>query len=391
VVTAGHLSTCPRMLKAADALVEEGYDVDVVATRSTRWATETDATVLAGRAGRWKLHLIDYTKWGAPLTYLRSGLRQRWTRRLGGRAERAYARVHDELVLAALETGADFFYGGTTGGIAATAEAARRASKPYALDLEDFYSGVSPPDSLDAALAEAIEEEVLPGASFLTASSQAISAAYQNKYGVEPSTIHNVFSLPRTPPELERSEGPLKLYWFSQTIGPGRGLEQALEALERSGIDHELHLRGGRSRDGFELENRPSVLTHAPAPPDEMTELCRGYDIGLALEQSTSINNALALSNKLLTYPLAGLALVMTETEGHRPLIEALGEHAIVVQPGDVEGLARGFERLATDRGFLAGARRAAWEAARNRWHWEHPAERGRLISLVEAALTPLA
>jgi len=30
LVTAGHLSTCPRMLKAADALAEEGYEVSVV-------------------------------------------------------------------------------------------------------------------------------------------------------------------------------------------------------------------------------------------------------------------------------------------------------------------------------------------------------------------------
>ena len=32
VVTAGHLSTCPRMLKSADALAADGYDVRVVAT-----------------------------------------------------------------------------------------------------------------------------------------------------------------------------------------------------------------------------------------------------------------------------------------------------------------------------------------------------------------------
>jgi len=34
-------------------------------------------------------------------------------------ATQAFARVHGELVCAALATSADFFYGGTTGGIAA--------------------------------------------------------------------------------------------------------------------------------------------------------------------------------------------------------------------------------------------------------------------------------
>ena len=49
LVTAGHLSTCPRMLKAADALAEEGYDVEVVSTRSTAWAVEADLALLAER------------------------------------------------------------------------------------------------------------------------------------------------------------------------------------------------------------------------------------------------------------------------------------------------------------------------------------------------------
>jgi hypothetical protein len=121
-----------------------------------------------------------------------------------------------------------------------------------------------------------------------------------------------------------------------------------------------------------------------------MTSLCRGYHVGLALEQATSANNALALSNKALTYPLAGLALVMTRTAGQEPLVEALGEHAIVVEPGDVESLARGFDKLAADPVYLAAARRASWEMARSRWHWGHPAERGRLLSLINAALSPL-
>src|SRR6267142_242478 len=51
VVTAGHLATCPRMLKAADAFLAEGYDVRVVSTRTTGWATAADADIAASRAG----------------------------------------------------------------------------------------------------------------------------------------------------------------------------------------------------------------------------------------------------------------------------------------------------------------------------------------------------
>ena len=72
----------------------------------------------------------------------------------------------------------------------------------------------------------------------------------------------------------------------------------------------------------------------------------------------------------------------MTETAGHRPLIEALGEASIHYAPGDVDTLASGLTRLADDRSFLERCRRASWEAANRRWHWEHTEERGRLVRL---------
>ena len=41
-MTAGHMSTCPRMLKAADALHGAGFDVRVVSASHTPWAVEAD-------------------------------------------------------------------------------------------------------------------------------------------------------------------------------------------------------------------------------------------------------------------------------------------------------------------------------------------------------------
>ena len=38
IVSAGQLSTCPRMVKAADALYAEGYRVRVVMNRRADWA-----------------------------------------------------------------------------------------------------------------------------------------------------------------------------------------------------------------------------------------------------------------------------------------------------------------------------------------------------------------
>jgi hypothetical protein len=391
------------MLKAADALAADGYDVVVVSTSSTAWAEEADVDVLERRQGRFRSERIDYSRAKSPGLYLKSGLRRRLARSLASRAKnvsyrlatRAFTRVHEELAAAAAATSADFFYGGTTGGIAAAFEAASRSGRPYALDLEDFFSGEPPEGSLDARLAERIEREILPGARFLTASSGPIAEAYAEKYGVAVETIHNVFALPAETPDLEpRGAGPLRLYWFSQTIGPGRGIEDAIDGAGRARIRAELHLRGALAEESRETlrsrarEKAPSLalVFHSPGFPDEMIALAAPFDVGLSLEQPVSLNRSLCLTNKSLVYPLAGLALAMTDTPGHRALAGELGDRALVVRAGDVEALAKGLRRFADDRSHLLDCRKASWSAALGRWHWEHVEERGKLLALFEEA-----
>ena len=143
VVTAGHLSTCPRMLKAADALVDAGYDVRVVSTTTGGWMSRAD-TELRRRA-RWRSTVVDYGRPSALPTWLWSGVRfkalSHVARSTGGRVlpRAAFGRVHAELVRAIEEEPVDFLYGGTSGAIAATAEAGRRLRVPFAVDFEDFH------------------------------------------------------------------------------------------------------------------------------------------------------------------------------------------------------------------------------------------------------------
>lgn len=409
VVTAGQLSTCPRLVKAADALTEAGYAVRVVSTRFLDWATEGDRELRRTRSWRWSV--VDYHPASGRRTQLRSGIRLRAARAgvrlLGpartplGLAARAFGRVHPELVRAALAEPADLYYGGTTGGLAVAAAAGRRSGVPYALDLEDFYSGEHRDDAAEGrranALAARIERAVLPGAAFLTAGSAAIADAYRERYGMSAIPVHNTFPLPPRPPALEAPAGPgLRLYWFSQTIGPERGIEDAVRALGRAGIPGEVRLRGVpaggilESLAALAAATAPGVriVRLEPAPPDRMVELCAGHDAGLAAEQEQPLNRRLCLTNKALTYILAGLPVAASATPGQTPLAQDLGEGAFLYPPGDVDALARGLQLWAGDRERLAHARTAAWEAARRRWHWEHPLERGALLAAVERALS---
>lgn len=396
VVTAGHLATCPRMVKAADALHEAGYRVRVVSVRQTAWATPLDRTVHASRGWTWDVIVCDRGwAWLATGARFRAAqaLARHAPRRPFGLAVRAFARTHGELVAAILHEPQDLIYGGTGGALAAVAEAARRSGTPYALDFEDLHCDEhepTPAGALHNGLAAEIMRDSAREAAFVTAGSAAIALACADRLGVRATPISNTFPLPE-PPSPTAHPGPLRLYWFSQTVGAGRGLEQVVEAAGLAGLDAELHLRGvsangyvdGLTRLAARLAPALRVVHHAPAPPDAMVEACRAFDVGLAVEPFRNANSGLSLSNKALTYPLAGLALALTDTPGQRPLADALQGEVAVFSPADAGRLADVLARWASDPTALARAKEASWHAARQRWHWEHEDDRGALLTCV--------
>ena len=403
VLTAGHLATTPRMVKVADALAEEGYDVSVVSTQFMDWADEGDRSILASRWSRWRWATVDYRKHGAWPRYLWSGLRRRAAQqiirvrgldRLGpGTAARARERVFSELVSLALSTRPALIYGGGSS-LAATAGAAERAGVPYAIDLEDFHSAQDPAGRY-FGLTEKIEQDVLPLASLLTAGSRAIAEAYASTYEVDVIPIHNVFPLPEAAPVAREWDGNLRLYWFGQTIGPGRGLEETIRALGMAGVTSELSIRGIVSdeyRDSLrqlasEVAPAMTLTPLAPAPPDDMIDLCRPHDVGIAIEAPQRRSQELAMTNKSLTYILAGLAVAISDTVGQHELCVDLGDGGLVCPVGDIDTLARGFKQWSDDPSSLARAKEASWNAARTRWHWEHREERGKLIEAIAEIL----
>ena len=387
VITAGHLATCPRMVKAARALAEAGHEVRAVSAQFLEWAADADRP---SAPRRWKA--VDYRLRTAPAKYWRTAIEyhaaRHWVKRIGARfaplgaLAAANGRAVRDLLKLALAEPADLFYGGTRGGLGVAALAGQRAGVPFAIDLEDFHDGES--EGQPCEIVRHLQRRVLPRAAFVTAGSCAIASRYEADYGVPVLPIHNTFPLPAHAPDPEPpGNDALRLYWFGQTIGSDRGLDDVVHAIEIAGIRAELHLRGA----GAFTHPRIPVHVHPPAPPAQMIDLCRPYDVGLSPEAGLTPNRELCLANKALTYILGGLAVVLSDTVGQRQLGCELGEGALRYQPGDVASLAAGLKRWSQDRAALRRAREAAWNAARTRWHWEHRHEKGALIAAVEGAL----
>ncbi len=385
LVTTGHLSTNPRLVKEADALAEAGYDVRVVACRFWPWADAADAA-FADRS--WP---VRHVRFGA----MAEGMSGRWVRlrhraarelahRLGPRRapdallRRAAHYVTPELARAAVAEPADLYIAHNLGALPAAAWAAARHGARLGFDAEDFHRGElrdEPGTAAARALVAAVEDRFLPRCDYVTAASDGIGQAYAQATGVAtPTTVLNVFPTSDLDVEIapeaiaaEVPEGARSLHWFSQTIGSNRGLEDVVRALPDLPDDVVLSLRGGWA-DGYEAElrgladqlhvgHRLRALGHCP--PDEVVGRAARHDVGLALELAVTQNRDLCVTNKLFTYVLAGIPTVATSTTGQRGVQARLPDAIRLYQPGDVESLVQAIESLLGDPSARAAARTA--------------------------------
>jgi hypothetical protein len=377
------------MVRAADTLDAAGFEVSVVSVRHTPWADAADRALLASR--RWPATRLDFRGRVRRLLAKTRSARSTDASELSSLGERASA-FHAALVDEAIREPADFIYGGSNGAIAAVAVAAARLSVPYAVDFEDAH-GLEPlecGDTEKASVFSRLEAHVVSRAQWVSAAGQGVATYLHTRHGAGAVVLNNVFARPTDPPASSAPRLPLKVYWFSQTIGPRRGLEMAVHACRKADVPIQLTLRGlDRSgfvqqlRDGVNGSSLLEIRHEAPGDPDLMVTLAREHHVGLSLEDHTIPHRDVCTPNKFFAYLAAGLAVAATPTTGQRPIVAACGGGAVAVS--DAEGLARLFGQWSDSRTELESVRTRAWEAARSRWCWEHPAERDAFLAAIES------
>jgi glycosyltransferase involved in cell wall biosynthesis len=242
----------------------------------------------------------------------------------------------------------------------------------------------------------ATEARYIPACDYVTAASPGVADAYGRLARRRPAVVLNVFPLadrPAAPLPVQR--GPLQLYWFSQTLGPSRGLEQAVAALaELTDGSAELHLRGfcspgyraateDRARNLGVHANR--IIWHPPAPPDEMTRLAAHHAVGLSLETGETPNADVALANKVFTYLLAGVPVIATATTAHRELAKECASAMRLVAPHDAKGLAAIVRQWMDSPIDLAHARESAWRLGTEQFNWDR--EQHTFLEIIQSVL----
>jgi glycosyltransferase involved in cell wall biosynthesis len=404
LITPGHLATNPRIVKEADALSEAGFDVTVITADYLDWGRKADHDC-SNRP--WRVAAkVPFGPLAPKVKYVSQTIRRRVARvlaKLGIKVsaviEAAQHPISRDLIRAAKSVPADLYIAHYVAAIPAAARAAKAHGTKFAFDAEDFHLGDFPdrPEfDFERMLVRAIEEQYLPTCVYLTAASPGIAEAYSSTYQVaKPTVVLNVFprsQAPRAPtPAGTVTPGP-SLYWFSQTIGPDRGLETAVEALSLSSVRPHLYVRG-RFAPGFSDTLEALALEYGVgqrvhfldlAPPSEMERLASIYDAGLVSETGKTANRKITLTNKLFSFLLAGIPVIAASVPAHQRLADA--EKAVFLyEPNDSKSLAHSLDQLFLDPVALRKARQAAWRLGQDQYNWDR--EKNPFLTAVHEAL----
>jgi glycosyltransferase involved in cell wall biosynthesis len=271
--------------------------------------------------------------------------------------------------------------------------------KKVAIDVEDWYSEDGLPEDRahrPLALIRRYERILLQSCCYSSTTSSVLSKSLAYRYQCTlPEVIFNTFAFD----ERELIDGQRKdrrdsklpsITWFSQTVGPGRGLELLVAAINLIEFELELHVRG-TLRPGFQKdllaevdkEKRRCVFFHTQVPQKELLSRIAEHDVGFAGELNDCMNKDLTIANKAFEYMRAGLAVVASDTNGHRELAENT-EGFLLYQQNDAAGLAHIVTEFMLNPEMLANARKKNVTQAQAQFSWE--VDSLKLLKLVETA-----
>lgn len=396
LLSSGPLCRNPRVLKEATTLGGAGHDVTVATIAWHPRFEATDAALL--RDAPFRKAALDRTGRTAgsrTTSFLERGLT--FALRRARAAHPASLGSYHALRRLALARPFDLLIAHTELPLCIARELLA-AGLPVAADIEDWHSRDLLPDARRArplALLETAERHLLRGARHVTTTSRAMADALAQAYDAPapvvvpntfPLTPHGQLSIPAPPTE------PVRFVWLSQTIGPGRGLEEFLAGWSLTRRDSRVVLLGDPRAGYIETlrarlpdSHRARVETAPRVPPNEIASFLSRHDVGLALEPREPDNKNLTISNKIFHYLDAGLAVLATPTRGQSEVFARDPAIGLLDDLASSSALAARLDDWLANREHLRAAGRAARRLAENEFCWEKTAP--VLLATVERSL----
>lgn len=390
LITPGHLSSNPRLVKEAITLTNAGYAVHIIFTQYMDSLILQDQEILAENPTITYDNLIwtkdHMMKRGLSKTFqkLAFSLSLLIKRRLFLTSILVNRNFRWQL-RKAIHATADLYIAHNLGALPVAVLAARRLGAYSSFDAEDFHrQEVS--DSITSKeyqTTKLAEDLFIPQLNHFTAASPMIANAYAKLYpNKNLEVLNNVFPEKLfCPPKEPSGDQMLRLFWFSQTIGKGRGIEDIIKAIGQIGNPLiSLSLLGNideSNRSHFmEIANNSGLFDRqiifiTSVSATEVFKVANQHDIGLALERASPLNRDICLTNKIFTYLGAGLAIIVTETSAQSAFIKQHPQTGTSYRIGDIDHLAMRLDHYYRDREALMSAKKAAYQLAKTTLNWE--------------------
>ncbi|MFP5042403.1 hypothetical protein [Parasediminibacterium sp. JCM 36343] len=387
LISSGQPSVNPRLVKEADALSAAGYKVYVIYSFWTHWALEADKElfvstqwhpVLAGGSPFQDSRRYFFTR----LRFKAANLAAKRISFKWGIAHIAKGRASVEMLKKAKSIKADLYIAHNLAALPVAVKAAKYHGAKCGFDAEDFHRQEVSDDSNSPnyKLSKFIEDKYLSKCNYITAASPLIAKAYEKLYPqTTPIVINNVFEAKYLQPVQANDGGKMKLFWFSQTVGQGRGLEDVIKALHvLNNPEIELHLLGNCNNEANNyltgLVNNKNIkfYFYPPIPPEKIFQFANQFDIGLALETKTPLNRDICLTNKIFTYLTAGLAVIVSDTSAQKAFMEENIGLGSIYPVGGVEALASKIDTFYRNPDRLDACKTNAHILAGSKHNWEN-------------------
>jgi glycosyltransferase involved in cell wall biosynthesis len=389
IVTTGQPAANPRVVKEYETLVNEGYSVKVLYTFSAAWSYEIDERkyfydgmkkqdfiLIGGNPYNKKIHyffsraifkILRTIVKILPLTSLKEMTIVRSSLYL-----LHYTRLYKS----------DVYIAHYLGALPAAIKASKRYKSAVIFDAEDFHRGEEPYHSEQIQDVIEVEDRLLPRVNVISTASPLIGRAYANLYPEKKIiTINNVFSR-KYIQTINDDEGELKLFWFSQNIGPNRGLELIIEAMNLLDFDVSLSLLGNIRKQEYveallkKSNKREKIHLIKAVPPQHVFKVASAFDIGFAAEIPYCENRNICLTNKIFTYLLAGNCILASDTAAQKAFMDNYNNVGLLYKHDDAEDLANQLRRLNDDKALLKSYKVNAISLAENSINWENESEK---------------
>lgn len=390
ILVGGHLCMAPRPQKEAKTLANADHDVTVRGFWFDPELVKRDRILIANQ--KWRFEpIIDFQpshcfkNWGIRL---QGRLAKERFQRFGSFSPALLSYGAKAMLTAARQARADLTIVHSEAGLWVGNQLLDEGFQ-VGVDFEDWFSE----DLLPAARAtrpiaylKALESRLARDCSYCLTTSHALAEALAEAYQArKPTVIYNTFpwaersQLDRQKRDRQNLKLP-SIHWFSQTIGPGRGLETLFQALHHLTTPVEIHLRGNYPESYRQwLETllpsawREHLFIHPTVPNAELLSRIAEHDIGLALESTDIPSRNLTVTNKLFQYLQAGLAVIATDTAGQREILSQQSGGRLIPSNNPL-ALARALEDLLQTSHRLSTAKASALQAAEEQFGWESQA-----------------